>query len=281
MHFLTHRFFCRPENYLPEFEARYVAEINNDPLLQPRPQQPITQLPSTQAGDTEIGWFLDYLFKLKYGVYMDSNQKSRGLSHFRLFGLSTYSVDFVQDMEVFSTSNAHITSGIAFRFSITNPPSDQLKRHATAASLIVNLLRIEADLDEVAALADKLFVSQVAQILNDPRYEACFLMPFGTMVHYINGWKHADWFGWFNTLYDPYIYHLEYGWVSFDVTGQAPNDFWFYDAKMGWNWTDRNIYPLFYNLNENRWLQSTRNNYEGNGTLRTYLDLRSREWIHR
>lgn len=269
------------ENYLPEFENRYVSEINDDPLLQPRPQQPITRLPSTQSGDTEIGWFLDYLFKLKYGVFMDSNQKARGLSHFRLFGLNTYVVDFVQDMEVFSTSNAHITSGIAFRFNTIAPPSDQLKRRATAASLIVNLLRIEADPDEVARLADKLWVTQVAEILNDPRYEARFLMPFGTMYHYVDGWKHADWFGWFNATNEPYIYHVEYGWVSFDITGQSPNDFWFHDPKMGWNWTDRSIYPLFYNLNESRWLQSTRSNFEGNGSPRAYLDLRSGEWIQR
>jgi hypothetical protein len=68
-----------------------------------------------------------------------------------------------------------------------------------------------------------------------------------------SGWKWVNWFGYFNTSSDPWIYHEYLGWLY--AFGTATDDLVFWDPHMNafW-WTSQSQYPYAYRFSDGAWL---------------------------
>ncbi len=76
---------------------------------------------------------------------------------------------------------------------------------------------------------------------------------WGNAVDLGNGWKWLGWFGFFNTNFDPWTFHLQHRWLfPFGIT-TASVTFW--DNAMGafW-WTSESVYPYGYRFGDGAWL---------------------------
>jgi hypothetical protein len=67
-----------------------------------------------------------------------------------------------------------------------------------------------------------------------------------------NGWKWLKWFGYFNTLHSPWIYHLKLGWFYLYQT--SAQGFWFWDGRNGFCWTSQTAYPYVYRYSSGSWV---------------------------
>jgi hypothetical protein len=231
---------------MPLFESIYVAEVGGS----------VSGVPSKISSDAEIDLYNRYLFGQKYGIVPTSDQLELARLYFLSNGRDMFTTMFIQDLDVIPTGDSYFTADLGFEFAGDAPPSDAYMREADAASLLINLLRVVPSEEEVTALSQKLFAAQVSEILADPRYAARFQTAFRNLEHHANGWKYSEWFGWFNTAYEPWIYHADQGWISFTTVGQTEENFWYYDSVMGWNWTHGDMYPVLYNNAEGCWMMS-------------------------
>lgn len=68
-----------------------------------------------------------------------------------------------------------------------------------------------------------------------------------------DGWRYSDWFGFFSTIDEPWIYHIQHGWMY--CFGTHRNRLTFWDPAMGvfW-WTSNYSYPYVYRFSDGRWL---------------------------
>jgi hypothetical protein len=230
---------------MPIFEPIYVAEVGG-----------VSGVPSKISPDSEIDLYNRYLFGQKYGIVPTADQLELARLYFLSNGRDRFTTLFIQDLDVIPTGDSYFTADLGFEFAGDKPPSDSFMREADAASLLINLLRVVPSEEEVTTLSQKLFAAQVSEILADPRYAARFQTAFRNLEHHANGWKYSEWFGWFNTAYEPWIYHAEQGWISFTTVGQTEENFWYYDSVMGWNWTHGDMYPVLYNNTEGCWMMS-------------------------
>jgi hypothetical protein len=263
---------------LPMAESRYVETVNGDPLYGLTSE--VTGFPSMVSPIKEVEAYVTFLFLEKYGFEPNNSQMNLSRLYFLTEGRDPFTAQFIDDVEVFGTGGSYITVGLGIPFKSADPPSDRYLMEADAASLLANLLRIDPTEEEVSALADQLFAAQVEQVLADSRYANRFTTAFAQLEHHSDGWKYSDWFGWFNTASAPWVYHTEQGWLSFPVAGSNPESFWYFDASLGWVWTQSEMYPVIYSLTEGRWLGSTRSPYNAEYG-RWFLDLESLEWIQR
>lgn len=71
-----------------------------------------------------------------------------------------------------------------------------------------------------------------------------------------NGWRESPWFGWLNTLEDPFHFHLDHGWVFVPQTSDN-DDLFFYDNHLGWLYTNEQLYPNMYTFRDSAWLWYT------------------------
>jgi hypothetical protein len=72
-----------------------------------------------------------------------------------------------------------------------------------------------------------------------------------------NGWRWLDWFGCFNVLNAPRIFHLEHGWL--DAHGNDPASVILFDPRMGAHWWTRDtLYPCLYRYADQQWLRYQR-----------------------
>jgi len=67
-----------------------------------------------------------------------------------------------------------------------------------------------------------------------------------------SGWKWLDWFGYFCASYDPWIYHMQHGWMY--CIGTDTSSLWLYDLDLGWLWTGSTTYPYLYRSSDGAWL---------------------------
>lgn len=252
-------------SFMVAFEETYKAEVNADGV------------PDILSMDSEIGAYVAYLFELKYGVPPNGEQLNLAKLHFRASGRDQYTASFISDVEVIATSNGWVTSLLGFKFPSGGAPDDTYLREADAASLLINFLRVVPSDEEVSELAPKLFATQVDEIVSDPRYADRFVSTFETLENHASGWKRSDWFGWFNTGSAPWVWHSEQGWVALDTTGQAEDNLWYYDSKMGWMWTASDIYPNVYSSSRNAWLYSARGDVAETGS-RWFYDYKASGW---
>ena len=74
------------------------------------------------------------------------------------------------------------------------------------------------------------------------------------------GWIYVPWFGSINIALDPWIYHLQHGWMC--PVGDTVDALWLYTLDMGWIFTGGAIYPTLYCFGGAAWmhyLQGTSN----------------------
>lgn len=69
------------------------------------------------------------------------------------------------------------------------------------------------------------------------------------------GWVGSDWFGWINTVYRPWLYKWDLGWVY--TYGGNDTGAWFWDQTVGHFWTSRHFYPEVYSKSQS-WLRHPR-----------------------
>ena len=235
-------------------------------------------VPDIFSSDSQIGRYVRYIWQKKYNKEPNAEQLKLAKLYFRSNGRDAFTADLLEDNEVIALSSGYITVKLGFKFPLSSGPSDAYLRESDAASLLINLLRIVPSDDEVIALSQKLFATQVFDILNDPRYAARFTTAFANLKHYADGWKESDWFGWFNTAHEPWIYHAEQGWIAFETTGQSEDNFWYYDAMMGWMWTQPDLFPVIYDQTDSCWLLAPRLPYAGPEN-RWFFNFDANMWI--
>ena len=240
----------------------------------------VSGVPDVFSPVADIERYIAFLFQRKYGVAPNGSQMNLAKLHFNALGRDSYTSSFISDVQILSTGSGFISLGLGFQFPLASPPSESYLREADGASLLINLLRITPSDEEVSQLSQKLFATQVSEVLADPRYAGRFTTAFPTLEHYPNSWKHSRWFGWFNTANPPWVYHAEQGWVYFQTGGQSAENFWYYDSGMGWMWTRDAIYPVVYEQAKDTWLMGIRTPYspvEG----RWFFDFGASDWIKR
>ena len=89
-----------------------------------------------------------------------------------------------------------------------------------------------------------------------------------------NGWYWSSWFGYFNASHDPWIFHLQHGWMY--CIGTDPSSLWLYDLSMGWLWTGSTTYSYLYSSSDNAWLW-----YEvGTASPRWFYNFKTAQWEH-
>jgi hypothetical protein len=275
------------ESWLPDFEPIYVAEVNADPEL--KPTTPITGLPTISSSSQHRDAFLRYVFKAKYGVAPTSGGSLAQLDTLRQNftnrgnSVKMFLADVLKDYRVVLSLSGteYSTLSLNLRFSAANPPSSQLNDRAESALLLAHLLRVLPTDDAVASLAETDLLPRIDRVLADPRYAARFTTAFPNLYHGPDGWKHSEWFGWFQASSSGWSYHPEYGWIALPTNGQSSANLWFYDAHIGWNWTADSIYPLIYNRAEARWLFRPSEFAEPFAATRRFFDLRAGQWIQR
>lgn len=263
---------------MPEAEGLYVETVNADESYEL--VEEVGELPDVLSPEEEIEAYITYLFRKKYGADPTGQQMNLLMLHFRAEEREGFTAKFIEDVDWYATRRGYLTLGLGLSFGGERPPDDGYLRRADAASLLINLLRVTPTEEEVNALAPKLFVAQVREVLSDPRYEQRFSTPFPEMGSLAGGWKSSPWYGQFHTQEEPMIYHANWGWISFRMVGQRPDSFWFHDPQLGWLWTRAGLYPIVYDKAGARWLQSSGRGRQGTAS-RQFLDLGSGEWLLR
>lgn len=233
---------------MPAFEAVYIEALGGA----------VPGVPDILSPESEIEHYIRYLFGQKYGLEPTAAQLKLAKLHFRSNGRDGFTAAFIEDIRIVATSSGYLTLGLGFSFDLSSAPDDGYLRQADAATLLINLLRVTPMEEEVSSLSTKLFAAQVAEVLEDARYAARFQTAFARLEHHTNGWKRSDWFGWFNTSHEPWIFHTEHGWISFKTMGQGDTHFWYYDSMLGWVWTNASLYPVMYEETRGAWLMSIR-----------------------
>ncbi|MFC1452404.1 right-handed parallel beta-helix repeat-containing protein [Verrucomicrobiota bacterium] len=66
------------------------------------------------------------------------------------------------------------------------------------------------------------------------------------------GWKWLDWFGYFNTSHDPWVYHAQHAWMY--AVGDIASNIYLYSTDLGWLWTGQNFYPWMYRFSGSDWI---------------------------
>ncbi len=69
-----------------------------------------------------------------------------------------------------------------------------------------------------------------------------------------DGWRGADWLGWFYSDHFPYIWHKAHGWWY--CAGPGGGSLWIWEGEPGpgWMWTGPRTYPFFYGAAAGGWL---------------------------
>lgn len=101
---------------------------------------------------------------------------------------------------------------------------------------------------------------------------------FGDTRYNGEGWVRSTFFGWFHEPAWPFIYHQEHGWIY--CAGEATSSeigFWFYDATLGWTFTNRAWYPLLYAPAVGGWFYHQRGSSSTSGSRWMY-DYQTSAW---
>lgn len=237
------------------------------------------ELPGVASNEEAVDAFVSWLFYKKYAFGPNEAQVELARWHFRALGRDAYASRFLADTGLIALPEGWATTQLGFRFSTEQPPESPLLQQLEAASLLVNVLRIEPTPEEVELLSRQLLVTQVASVVADPRYAGRFASTFEAIEVHRDGWLRSGWFGWFNKEREPWVYHSEQGWVSLRTSGQSEDNLWYYDPGFGWMWTQAALYPYIFDFAGGRWLWHWRKPFVPGQRL--YYDLQSEDWIRR
>ncbi len=67
-----------------------------------------------------------------------------------------------------------------------------------------------------------------------------------------DGWRGLEWFGSFNILAAPWIYHNEHGWMFNQSVDSA--SIWFWTSDLGWFWTGEAAYSWLFSVDKDSWM---------------------------
>ncbi|NBD37867.1 MAG: hypothetical protein GVY10_04785 [Verrucomicrobia bacterium] len=97
---------------------------------------------------------------------------------------------------------------------------------------------------------------------------------FGPTEDHGNGWKKSDWFGFYNDLHYPWIYHSQHTW---EYVAPADDWLWLWDSSIGdWCLTHGGLYPYMYLHQANHWMWY----YQGTGTPRWFWGMNEACWYN-
>ena len=88
----------------------------------------------------------------------------------------------------------------------------------------------------------------------------------GSRVANYDNWWGSDWFGLYNTVYYPWIFHQNLGWIY--VNAETERGSWLYHDKLGWVWTIPEVFPHLYINKARQWSYLNQDTY--NTTLYDY-----------
>jgi uncharacterized repeat protein (TIGR02543 family) len=86
------------------------------------------------------------------------------------------------------------------------------------------------------------------------------------------GWKESSWFGYFHQATPDWAYHIDFAWIFTNPENDA--SMWFWHPKLGWLWTNKNIYPYAWRRKGYSWKYFSR---LSDGTF-AYYDYSSSSW---
>ncbi len=194
--------------------------------------------------------FLHIAWHTKYGHAAPAPDESTQLSYLR----RVYQHDLLRTFLIqFTHPDGEAGQTV---LGVQNPPPDLLSRRAEVASLYIALLRDEPSTGRLDELAAREPVDMIRAILNDPRYLDRFRGPLLNGVEYDHGVSYSSWFGWYNRLYDPWVYHYELGWLY--LWAETPESIFIFDFELGWLWTSDNHYyhqSLLYHYASDSWIR--------------------------
>ena len=97
---------------------------------------------------------------------------------------------------------------------------------------------------------------------------------FGPTEDHGNGWKKSDWFGFYNDVHYPWIYHAQHTW---EYVTRAEDWVWLWDNNIReWCLTHGNVYPYMYLHTGTRWMWYV----QGTGTPRWFWGKNKGQWYN-
>ena len=90
------------------------------------------------------------------------------------------------------------------------------------------------------------------------------------------GWHESAWFGFYNTEFDPWIFHAEHGWTFVDASSTPEGMFLFDLSSGGWFFSGEALYPNLFSFGRNSWVFY----FAGTSNPRNYVDLGSGEFFN-
>jgi uncharacterized repeat protein (TIGR02543 family) len=65
------------------------------------------------------------------------------------------------------------------------------------------------------------------------------------------GWKESSWFGYFHQTSPDWAYHFDFGWIH--TKPENDSSMWFWTQRLGWLWTNKDVYPHTWSLDNYDW----------------------------
>ena len=99
----------------------------------------------------------------------------------------------------------------------------------------------------------------------------------------IGNWR-TNWFGYFNSFQDSWVYHKDFTWIFFG-DGNQSDSIWFWNEKWGWFWTGSNYWNglqgegFLYNASRKEWMffRVNQANLNYQSTLYSYTE---EKWLN-
>lgn len=216
--------------------------------------------------------FLSLIFTNKYGVPPTAQQRVRlsFLLRERADDRWRMTAELILDNILDGTPALPFTRNLV----ISNPPVNRLPSFADTAALFLQLLRSQPSTEEVSALAALSGVERVRAILEDPRYAARFGDDFVEAQHIGAGWMRLSWFGLYNRIAEPWLYHRHLGWI-YREPDEPVRGTWLYLPGLGWTWTHSESYPYLHRAETQSWYYY----HPGSAQPRWFYDFRNEEWV--
>jgi len=65
------------------------------------------------------------------------------------------------------------------------------------------------------------------------------------------GWQESSWFGHFHQTSPDWAYHFDFGWIY--TKPENDSSMWFWTQRLGWLWTNKDVYPHTWSLENYQW----------------------------
>lgn len=85
-------------------------------------------------------------------------------------------------------------------------------------------------------------------------------------------WRYLSWFGAFDVVSAPWIYHEYHGWMY--PLARGTGDIWFFTTDLGWLWTAQGLYPNVYSMMRGSWLYYL----DGTSSPRWFYNWSTAQW---